>query len=39
MIYVSLWIRIYLLELNYLFKDVKDVMNTQWYNSYRRAVI
>ena len=39
MIHVSLWIRIYPLELNYVFKGVKDVMNTQWYNSYRRAVI
>ena len=34
MICVSLWIRIYLLELNYLFKGVKDVMNTQWYNDF-----
>ena len=29
MIHVHFWIRIYLLELNYLFEDVKDVMNTQ----------
>ena len=30
MIHVHFWILIYLLELNYLFEDVKDVMNTQW---------
>ena len=29
MMHVGLWIRIYLLELNYLFEGVKDVMNTR----------
>ena len=29
MIRVGLWMRIYLLELNYLFEGVKDVMNTR----------
>ena len=28
--HVGLWIRIYLLELNYLFEGVKDVINTRW---------
>ena len=30
MIHVHFWIRIHLLELNYLFEGVKDVMNTPW---------
>ena len=30
LIHVRLSIRISLLELNYLFEGVKDVMNTQW---------
>ena len=30
MIHVQFWIRIYLLELNYLFEGVKDVMNSRW---------
>ena len=29
MAHVHLWIRIYLLEFNYLFKDVKDVTDTR----------
>ena len=30
MIHIGLWIRIYLLEFNFLFDGVKDVMNTRW---------
>ena len=39
MIHVHFWIRIHLLELNYLFEGVKDVMNTRWQMSYPRAII
>ena len=30
MIHVQFWKRIYLLELDYLFEGVKDVMNSRW---------